>query len=238
MARKFNGLEKVYCDTVGVSANHGLVNYSKNKDSSQTPYKVMGREFAKLTGQPINKSRVFEILVSLDLELYKAERRILVPADMKFSVLHEVLQRIFDWASYHLYDFTVLDERKEVIARLVPFEEDLEYDEEAKLMDEYTLDDFFPKYKKMVYTYDMGDYWEHEIKLVKTIEEYNGELPYLLEAQGQTPPEDVGGVFGFLEFREIMLDPIHPEHENMKEWAGYWSLDYPEWKNKPRSSHL
>jgi len=37
----------------------------------------------------------------------------------------------------------------------------------------------------------------------------------------QAPPEDVGGIGGFLNFREIMLNPSHPEYMEMKEWAKY-----------------
>lgn len=43
----------------------------------------------------------------------------------------------------------------------------------------------------MLYTYDMGDNWEHEIQLICVIEDRDKESPYLLEASGQTPPADV-----------------------------------------------
>ena len=56
----------------------------------------------------------------------------------------------------------------------------------------------------------------YEIHLVRVIEDYNKESPYLVEASGQTPPEDVGGVGGFVNFREIMLNPSHPEYEERK----------------------
>ncbi|WP_367112688.1 hypothetical protein [uncultured Clostridium sp.] len=39
----------------------------------------------------------------------------------------------------------------------------------------------------------MGDNWKHEIQLINVIDEYDKESPYLLEASGQTLPEDVGG---------------------------------------------
>lgn len=56
----------------------------------------------------------------------------------------------------------------------------------------------------------------------------------MLEAIGQAPPEDVGGVSGFINFREIILDHDHPEYAATKEWAGYWSPDLREWKARPR----
>ena len=101
-------------------------------------------------------------------------------------------------------------------------------------MKERTLSEFFPEYKHMIYTYDMGDNWEHEIQLVRVIEEHDKESPYLLEASGQTPPEDVGGVEGFVSFREVMLNLNHPEYDEMKEWAKYWTIELADWKSRPR----
>jgi hypothetical protein len=80
----------------------------------------------------------------------------------------------------------------------------------------------------------MGDDWEHRIRLVRVIENHDQESPFLLKASGQTPPEDVGGVMGFTNFREIMSNPEHPEYEEMKEWSLYWSPDLEEWKQRPR----
>jgi len=68
----------------------------------------------------------------------------------------------------------------------------------------HTLTEFLPEHKHMLYTYDMGDNWEHAIQLMRVIEEHGKESPYLLEASGQTPPEDVGGVGGFVNFRQII----------------------------------
>ena len=98
----------------------------------------------------------------------------------------------------------------------------------------HILSEFFPKYKRMIYTYDMGDNWEHQIRLIRVIEDYDKESPYLLKASGQTPPEDVGGVGGFISFREIILNPDHPEYKVMKEWSRYWTPELSDWKRQPR----
>ena len=34
------------------------------------------------------------------------------------------------------------------------------------------------------------------------------------------PPEDVGGVTGFMEFLEAIQNPLHEEHEAMVRWYG------------------
>lgn len=222
-------------DTLGRSVSRGPVNYSSGHEDSFIPADEMIKALAELTRKPAYKYRAFELLVTLDLEIYKATRRLIVPADISFQRLHKVLQKVFDWKDYHLYDFAVFDNSgKAVSARLVPDEESLSYDDNAVLMDGHKLSEYMPKHKRILYTYDMGDSWEHEIELVRVVDEYDKESPYLLEASGQTPPEDVGGVGGYIDFREIMLDPNRQEYAETKEWAGYWSPELREWEARPR----
>jgi len=238
VGNEYNGIEKMFSDTVGVPVNRTLVNYSGNISQGFYPYQAMINALSEITGKQAYKYRAFELLVTLDLVVYKGVRRIIVPADLEFARLHKVLQSVFDWGNYHLYDFAIFDNDKRIpVVRIVPFEDDLEYDEEATLMKGHTLSEFLPENKHMIYTYDMGDNWEHEIQLVRVIEEYDKESPYLLEASGQTPPEDVGGVGGFVSFREIMLNPSHPEYKETKEWAKFWTVEVSDWKSHPRAIH-
>lgn len=55
----------------------------------------------------------------------------------------------------------------------------------------------------------MGGYWQHKIELVRVIKDYDKGSPYLLGAIGQASPENVGGIEGFLHFREVMMNPNH-----------------------------
>lgn len=229
----------MYSDTVGIPSNYLLVNYTGSSKKGLYPYGAMIDKPSELTGKQAYKYSAFELLVTLDLEVYKAERRLIVPADLELSRLHKVLQAAFGWWNCHLYDFVIFEKRTgNLISRLVPFKEDLEYDEKAILMAGHTLSEFFPYHEKMLYTYDMGDNWEHDIQLTRVIEDYDQESPYLLEANGQTPPEDVGGVGGFVSFREVMLNPAHPEYEEFKAWAGYWTTELSGWQSRPRVIHL
>lgn len=235
VGNEYNGIEKMFSDTIGVAANRTIVNCSGTNKERCYPYKEMINALSKVTGMQAYKYRAFELLVTLDLDIYKVVRKILVPADIQFTQLHKVLQSVFDWRNYHLYDFTVFDiDKSKPTTRIVPFEEDLEYDQEAILMKGHTLSEFLPEQKYIVYTYDMGDNWKHEIQLINVIDEYDKESPYLLEASGQTPPEDVGGLPGFIDFREIMMNPNSPEYKEMREWAGYWTVELSDWKKRPR----
>lgn len=222
-----------YNDSMGELLNHHSVNYSKSYAESYKPAEKMIKALSDLTNKPIYNYRAYEILVTLDLEIYKATRRLIVPANIDFNKLHVVLQEVFNWKNYHLYCFEIYEEGKdEPVEMLTPYEEDLTYYDIAVKIKDQKLSDYFPK--KIIYTYDMGDDWQHEIKFLRVIEKHDQESPYLLEAKGQTPPEDVGGIGGYIEFRNIMLNPKHPQYKEMKTWAGYWRTELNEWETLPR----
>jgi hypothetical protein len=192
---------------------------------------------AASTGKPAYNYRAFELLVTLDLYLYTATRRLIVPADIDFDRLHAILQQVFRWDNYHLYQFEVLPRKgaKKSLLRIMPIEDDdFFYDGESKFTEEVKLSDCFPAYRFIRYTYDMGDMWEHEIKLARVIDKHHEESPFLLEAEGQSPPEDSGGAYGFAEFYEAFTNPEHPRHEEMKEWGGNWSPELRDWEKRPR----
>ena len=41
-----------------------------------------------------------------------------------------------------------------------------------------------------------------------------------VDGKRRSPPEDVGGVSGFMEFLEAVRDPMHQEHRDMIRWYG------------------
>lgn len=79
---------------------------------------------------------------------------------------------------------------------------------------------------ELTYIYDLGDSWQHEIKVLDYTEHYRVEVPQLLEAENRIPPEDVcGGAAGFVAFLEALENPDHPDHDQMVAWYGYSSWD-------------
>lgn len=70
------------------------------------------------------------------------------------------------------------------------------------------------------YLYDFGDSWDHVIKLETWFDNTSTDgLPFLLDAAGRCPPEDVGGAPGYAEYLDAIGDPAHPEHEQMRLWG-------------------
>jgi hypothetical protein len=75
--------------------------------------------------------------------------------------------------------------------------------------------------KTLRYAYDFGDGWEHSIKIERLLDAQPGILyPRLIQTSGRCPPEDVGGLWGYAEFLDVIRDPTHERHAELKEWVG------------------
>ena len=70
-----------------------------------------------------------------------------------------------------------------------------------------------------VYTYDFGDNWEHTITVQERKETGGSDRIRVIEAEGQRPPEDVGGEYGYEEYLRIISDPDDPDHESAVRWG-------------------
>jgi len=146
-------------------------------------------------------------------------RRVLVPEDFTFNRFHKVIQAVFGWSNYHLFEFSPQGLGS---YPTISISSDLEWDEKPDMNATRTkLSKIFTKEKqKYIYTYDFGDSWEHIITLEKIIDDNSSKKASCISGEGACPPEDCGGVWGYKSFLEIISDPKHPEYEEMREWAG------------------
>jgi len=73
----------------------------------------------------------------------------------------------------------------------------------------------------IVYEYDFGDGWEHNIVLEKIETATDSQiLPVCLAGKNNCPPEDCGGTWGYENILEIIKDPEHEDYEEYLEWLG------------------
>lgn len=168
----------------------------------------------------------YQIKLELSGSKPKIWRRLIIPSNMLLSDLHKVIQTAMGWTNSHLHMFI-----KGRVMLEPPVEEDfggfsgIDYTG-------YTVDRLLEEENdKIQYEYDFGDSWNHTITLEKVIKNYVGALPVCTAGAMKCPPEDVGGMWGFEEFKKIMKNPSRPEHEEYKEWFGeeydpkYFDLD-------------
>jgi len=153
-------------------------------------------------------------LLGSDPEIW---RRLLVPANLTLAALHKVLQVAMGWDNSHLYEFR---KGKELYGRPNPEERFFNMprtDDDRKVQ----LDDVLLRVgSNFVYTYDMGDSWEHVIVLEKRLPlDPRLEYPSCLGGERACPPEDCGGIPGYYDLLEARRDPEHPRHEELLEWV-------------------
>ncbi len=173
--------------------------------------------------QSVLDVELYQLRVQIEIEGFDIWRRVLVPSVLSFLHLHDVIQTVFDWHGYHLHMFKARRQGSKV--KQIVMSEDLEtlqwFDvDSCDILDERftALKDIFPDHEEVTYTYDFGDSWNHTITLEKTVRSNAFEVTYL-DGRGERPPEDVGGIGGYMEYIRVMADDTDPEYENMKAWA-------------------
>jgi hypothetical protein len=157
--------------------------------------------------------RVFQLRVTLDDVAPPVWRRVLVPAGYTLDRVHRVIQYAMGWQDCHLHCFDIDGEQ---YAPPDP-------DNELPLLDEmdYRLDDVTRVGTRLRYTYDFGDWWEHDVEVEDVRAAGPDErYPTCLGGERACPPEDVGGPEGYEDFLAAIADPEHPRHAEMREWIG------------------
>jgi hypothetical protein len=132
-------------------------------------------------------------------------------------MLHNILQTAMGWENCHLHEFKIgresygsADEGDDLFAI------GMKKDKGIRLKDALP-----PVSRTFEYIYDFGDDWVHEITVEKFFPPEIGSPRVLcLAGERACPPEDCGGIYGYYKYLEILKDPGHPDHEEVKEWMG------------------
>ncbi len=171
----------------------------------------------------------YQIKIDLKDSKPKIWRRVLIPSDMKLSDFHEVIQITMGWTNSHLHQFI-----KDRVYYTVKMKDDDLWDEmenvDYKRMKVSDLLKF--EKEKIMYEYDYGDSWNHDIILEKILPfDKEQELPVCIKGKMNCPPEDCGGIWGYMQMLEILSRPDHKEYKDYLAWLGgefdpeYFDLD-------------
>lgn len=147
---------------------------------------------------------------------------------MTLEDLHETIQLAFEWLGYHLHCFEArkvngLSFGREYIT--IGYDDpevgyDLKYDYNER---EQKLSNWLVQEKdKLVYVYDFGDDWRHEIVLEKILEPEQGlDYPYCVKAMRASAMEDSGG---FVDDAEEVSPKLLQEQIN-EYLSGLWEKE-------------
>ncbi|MGB4254390.1 MAG: plasmid pRiA4b ORF-3 family protein [Rectinema sp.] len=156
---------------------------------------------------------VYQIKIRLKHVKPAIWRKFLVEDNMKLPDFHKVIQTVMGWTNSHLHQFVIKDkyygEPDED-----SFGETIDY-KNLKLKDVLTFEK-----QKIIYEYDFGDGWEHEIVLEKIFNNRNIDNPICLSGKRNCPPEDSGGPYGYMDLLEVISDPTNEDYKEMKSWIG------------------
>lgn len=167
--------------------------------------------------------RAFQLRVSLSLETgpgylrsgRECWRTLVVPAGITFLDLHVIIQLAFTWEDEQPFGFLLTSKRKNLLIgeREACGDVALPQTGMRKIVEERAsslrLNEVFPKTQNAVYRYGTKTNWRHSIALMST-EKGLAELgPQLLDGLGDAPPEWVGSVGEFIEFRKGLYADDH-----------------------------
>ncbi|MBU8790809.1 IS1096 element passenger TnpR family protein [Oceanobacillus caeni] len=145
---------------------------------------------------------IYELKITLRLLDESVFRKIQVDGRITFYDLHHILQIAFDWDNYHLHDFSVTKTNGTRVEDVSITPNSEKEDNFFIMNDEYDekkekISDWFKMAKDtVIYTYDFGDDWRHEITLLKKIKPEKGvKYPHCVDAEYLAPEEDSGGQF-------------------------------------------
>ena len=159
--------------------------------------------------------RVYQLRISLDEADPSIWRRLWVPGTLTLAKLDLVIQTAMGWTNSHLHEFNIDGRRYGMVDDEWPSDEPVLEDKRHK------LDKVLGDVKEFTYTYDFGDNWLHIVTVEQVLAANDMNCwPMCLDGRNACPPEDVGGMGGYEEFREALQDPTHEEHDAMWRWAG------------------
>ena len=139
---------------------------------------------------------IMQFRVDLLLMALPVWRRIIVPGHYTFWDLHVAIQDAMGWDDRHLHQFTVDDQAGGERVRLgIPDDSGFYAVNEVLPGWDHRVNQFMkPGALPVLYTYDFGDEWQHEVQLEANLPaDKLKTLPRCLAGQGLCPPEDSGG---------------------------------------------
>ena len=182
---------------------------------------LLQQEFALHYGPEKSANPVMAV-VNVRLQETDCVRQLRVPGDCTLFRFHKVIQKSMCWQDEHEHMFGAPDGLPLDLLFpefLIPKGEDAFQADSLDMEWNVTVLEALKRTPKLIYLYDLGDDWTHEVTLVREESEPLEQTCQCLMAIGDAPPEDVGGPDGLLEFRHIMQHPGNDEYETTRVWA-------------------
>lgn len=148
-------------------------------------------------------------------------RRIEIVSDATFWDLHVAIQDAMGWKDCHLHVFRVPRPGGRAIDEI-----GIPQDDFSDLASPITPGWNVPMIVYLnragdgaEYVYDFGDNWAHDLIVEgRDAPEPDASYPRCTAGARACPPEDCGGADGYGRLIEILADPEHEQHSEMRDW--------------------
>ena len=184
--------------------------------------------------RPAARVRRYTLRIALRDHKPTIWRKLDVPSNLSLRHLGDLILSLMGWDGGHLNQF-----RKRNVCYLPYYqrepsgEADFDWNCENVNQEDYTIADLLAsKGSSVVFEYDFGDGWEHEVRLSDVAEYEDGETREIVFRGGKRacPPDDCGGVWGYDELLEILSrlkagERLSDDEREQLEWAD-WDEDY------------
>ncbi len=148
-------------------------------------------------------------------------RQVEVPTSITLKVLHDIIQITIGWFDYHLWEFTIDEQRYGL-----PMDEDWGAEQRKQAAKVRLRDVLKAKRTVIDYVYDFGDYWEHQITVTNVrAGDPATAYPRYIAGECAGPPEDCGGIPGFYDLLAARNDRDDPDHAEAVEYLGDYDPD-------------
>ena len=148
------------------------------------------------TRTEIPVSKGYDVKVRLNDFRPLTWRDLIIPENMTFMELDDVLKTLWDFNGHHLSCFLIRKDRLCIMDKELSDECMMSCDYDANTT---TVSEIFDKYNKVTYWYDFGDDWQFDIEIKKKVD-YTKDYVTIKRFKGKyNPVEDCRGVYGLSE---------------------------------------
>jgi hypothetical protein len=149
-------------------------------------------------------------------------RRVELASDLTLDRVHDILQPVMGWTNSHLHQFASGEGMYDPNAELYQMPSSIDegmvgVDERAVRLDEVLGE----VGDRLWYEYDFGDGWMHAIDLEEVLPTGPASPSgRCLAGARACPPEDCGGVGGYVHLLEVLAGPPGGERDDLIGWLG------------------
>lgn len=158
---------------------------------------------------------IYEIKISIKYSKPRIWRNVKIDPNISLNDLHKIIQTSMGWMNCHLHQF-VKDRSFYGNPEMDEIGE-MNFKDSRKFKVSQVMK---TKGSSIIYEYDFGDGWAHDVKVMNIHDDENVIHPICIGGKRNCPFEDSGGIWGYQEKLEILKDENHEEYEDVAEWMG------------------